>query len=1066
MSAFPERLLERAATIDERLSEVFAPLSGRKDDADLAARRLAAWCKAAANGDWGPFARRLKRDHLSLSEVLARFATSSFRGPSPRWIDDAGWIVAALASESPAPQNVQMATKSCATESCASEPCAFEPLLRPLIDQAESLLWAGLPEPATFARSARASLRQMLVQSLSDLSAAALYEVFAKMRDRDANTGHVTDKFSFERFCLEMRSGEFHRLFEERPVLLRLIATLTRQWIEVSREFVDRLRLDLPILCEAFDLGADAVVTQIEGSRSDRHNEGRSVLIVTFGNGAKVIYKPKDLRLDVAWHHLIERLNAATPPIDLRAVRAVARNGYGWTEFVEHTGCEDAPAVERYFRRAGALLALFHCFVATDMHQENIIAAGDHPVPIDLETLLQSPPLADATLDAESAAHEAAGELLSGSVMRVGLLPAYGRAPDNSVFAMGGLTSGWNSRVEIAWADIHTERMRPTRRNVVGSTNPNLPHRNGAYAAFADHFEAFVDGFQDYAHFLSRKMQSPDLGGVFDGFEGVPIRKVVRPTRFYSMLLQRLKNHRLMDDGAIWSAEADFIARLSNWNSLSDVTWPLNRAERAALLTLNVPHFTLPSDGAEICDSAGVRMQSGLPGGLAQARERARRFDADEIAWQVEVIRANAEPARPPATARIPAESASLPLTATQELFASEIDRIAAELATRAIRRDASAAWIGLDWLGDAEVYQLTRLGPDLYNGAAGIALFLAAHAQATEAPQSAELARAGIANLRSKLNDRNAARFARSLGIGGAAGLGSVIYALSVISKCLRDDDLLVDALTASRLMTDDVIASDRRLDVIGGSAGAIVGLLRLHRDTGSDDVLKRAVQCAEHLLRQERVGEPGSRSWAVQGLSKQALNGMSHGAAGFAYALGSLAVVTGREDFAAAAAECLAFENASYDADRKNWPDRRSEGEPGWPCQWCHGAPGIGMARAALLRQGALDAALLKTDLGNALAGTERGWRGKVDTLCCGAMGSVEFFCEAADALEREDVSEAATRRLAAVVDAARIAGGYRWNGGQSRFNLGLFRGLAGVGYTLLRRLDERLPNVLIWE
>ena len=29
-----------------------------------------------------------------------------------------------------------------------------------------------------------------------------------------------------------------------------------------------------------------------------------------------------------------------------------------------------------------------------------------------------------------------------------------------------------------------------------------------------------------------------------------------------------------------------------------------------------------------------------------------------------------------------------------------------------------------------------------------------------------------------------------------------------------------------------------------------------------------------------------------------------------------------------------------------------------------------------------------------------------------------------------------------------------------------LGLFRGLAGVGYTLLRQVDDSLPNVLIWE
>ena len=71
---------------------------------------------------------------------------------------------------------------------------------------------------------------------------------------------------------------------------------------------------------------------------------------------------------------------------------------------------------------------------------------------------------------------------------------------------------------------------------------------------------------------------------MFEGFAGLPVRKVVRATRFYSMLLQRLKNNRMMDDGVIWSAQADFMARLAEWDKDTDVFWPLQRAERSALL--------------------------------------------------------------------------------------------------------------------------------------------------------------------------------------------------------------------------------------------------------------------------------------------------------------------------------------------------------------------------------------------------------------------------------------------------------------------------------------------------
>jgi lantibiotic modifying enzyme len=111
-------------------------------------------------------------------------------------------------------------------------------------------------------------------------------------------------------------------------------------------------------------------------------------------------------------------------------------------------------------------------------------------------------------------------------------------------------------------------------------------------------------------------------------------------------------------------------------------------------------------------------------------------------------------------------------------------------------------------------------------------------------------------------------------------------------------------------------------------------------------------------------------------------------------------------------------------------------------------------------------LDAQALASDIKDALAGTERGWPGTVDTMCCGTLGIIEFFYEAGNALGRGELCELASRRLMAVLQTAASTGDYRWNAGDRQFNLGLFRGLAGVGYTLLRHIDGCLPNILIWE
>jgi lantibiotic modifying enzyme len=327
---------------------------------------------------------------------------------------------------------------------------------------------------------------------------------------------------------------------------------------------------------------------------------------------------------------------------------------------------------------------------------------------------------------------------------------------------------------------------------------------------------------------------------------------------------------------------------------------------------------------------------------------------------------------------------------------------------------------------------------------------------------------------LRKTMRGRNAARVARALGLGGASGLGSVIYALTLMGQLLGDDKLIADALVTANLFTDDLIAADHQFDITGGGAGAILALLKLHRQSRSSEVLRRAIECGEHLLRQARLGPEGRRSWAGRGAGGLALIGMSHGAAGFACAFASLAAATEREDFAGASAECVAFEDSSFSAEHHNWPRLYADGEATWSCQWCHGAAGIGLARIAMVKQRdsksepntGLDADVLLEDIRNALECVDRHWPGSVDTLCCGTLGNIEFVHEAGCVLGRNELRELAAQRLMAVLENAMSTGQYRWDVGKNKFNLGLFRGLSGVGYTLLRRIDVSLPNILVWE
>src|SRR5580692_3780249 len=91
VDAFYDRLRLRAATIDELLSDAVTASPDAEADADLAARRIAAWRRSSAAGDEALFARRLTRDGLTLPGLSRSFASvrPALATSPPAWLGDA-----------------------------------------------------------------------------------------------------------------------------------------------------------------------------------------------------------------------------------------------------------------------------------------------------------------------------------------------------------------------------------------------------------------------------------------------------------------------------------------------------------------------------------------------------------------------------------------------------------------------------------------------------------------------------------------------------------------------------------------------------------------------------------------------------------------------------------------------------------------------------------------------------------------------------------------------------------------------------------------------------------------
>jgi type 2 lantibiotic biosynthesis protein LanM len=357
-------------------------------------------------------------------------------------------------------------------------------------------------------------------------------------------------------------------------------------------------------------------------------------------------------------------------------------------------------------------------------------------------------------------------------------------------------------------------------------------------------------------------------------------------------------------------------------------------------------------------------------------------------------------------------------------------------------------------------------MGADLYGGLAGQALFLAYLGAVTEETRYTRMAREASTALRRRVErDRSSAR-----SIGGFNGWGGIIYALAHLGALWGEPAPLAEAEAIVGLLPD-LIESDERFDIIGGSAGCIGGLLVLQRIAPSDRTLAAAIRCGDRLLARARP-MPRGIGWLPKGLGTRPLAGFAHGAAGIAWALLELAARSGEGRFRAAAGEAIAYERTLFSAGAGNWLDVReregagSAGAGPAPCMtaWCHGAPGIGLARLRSLPH--LDDSTIRGEIGTALATTVAEGFGRNHTLCHGDLGNLDFVVQAAEALGDPRWRREADRRAARILEEIDREG---WLCGVPLEveSPGLMTGLAGIGYGLLRLAEPtRLPSVLVLE
>ncbi|MGW2374091.1 type 2 lanthipeptide synthetase LanM [Kitasatospora sp. NPDC001683] len=1021
-----------------------------------AARKLERWRAQAPfdRADW--FARRLAADGLDPDALRALLAEHP----------DA---LADRLGAHPWAEQLAAAFHGAATLDVPEEH-EFAGLVAPLLAAARDRLCAGLaaldlPPVGTPSLGTPEELAALALPALT----ATAHGIATRTVITELHVARLTGELTGD--TPELRYREFLdrlteperalRLLAEYPVLAVRLTTLAEQWADTTLTLFHRLAADLPALARTFADGHPlGRLIELTTGLGDPHRGGATVSSLTFEHGVRLVYKPRPLGAETHFQQLLHWLNPQLR-LPLRDLAHLAGDGYGWVAHVTAEPARDEAELSAFYHRAGTLAALMYVLDAVDCHAQNLLAVRDQPVLIDLEAILH-PDLHEPAKDL-SESERLARHRARHSVLRSGLLPERMWDEGNGgadISALGWDPANLPPRPVPVLVNRGTDELRLEYRRLPVEAPGSRPVPTGQPLRPADHLAELEAGFTEAYRLLAA--DKPQLRSLLRAFAADETRLLRRDTFEYRTLLNTACHPDLLRDALDQDRHLDRLWALAGWeeHALAFV-----EHERADLWRGDVPVFTIRPDSVDARSSTGAL----IPGvtdrpALDLALAKADGLGEEDLARQLQLLRLSvttADGAREPgrAVADAPREVFVAPGGDLASRALAKAVEAGEQLLREAYRGSADLAWTGPNWTPPGR-WAPAELGPDLYSGTAGIALFLHQLSLATGDPAHHEAAQAAEVTLRQQIR-RRADRFG-----GGLSGTGGVLFVLAHL-VAHHPDPALDELGTLVLQRVTATAAEDTQHDLLAGNAGTIGGLLAWEAVRPGPAVTAALAACAERLVQSATPHPEGGAGWLPASLAETAsrpLAGFAHGGSGIAWALARAGHRLGDPRLPQLALAAVEYEHTLFDADAANWRDVREDDGPDAPsfsALWCHGAAGIALARTTLAELLPEQRELLLAERDTALATVLREGFGHNSSLCHGDLGNLEALH-----LAGAPWQPATHQQAHATLHTLDTTG---WTCGLPHgvHSPSLMVGLAGIGHGLLRlAAPGTTPSVLLLE
>ncbi|MEH7041328.1 type 2 lantipeptide synthetase LanM [Bacillus pseudomycoides] len=844
-------------------------------------------------------------------------------------------------------------------------------------------------------------------------------------------------------------------LFNSYPVMVRLMVETVHSTVDAMFEIVYHYTEDRDQLIELF--GEDFnTLTSIDLGAGDTHQNGRTVAMLNFNNKGKLVYKPRSLKTDELFNELLTWINKKGFKKPLKNLTVLSRDEYGYQEFITGSECNTLQEVESFYYRQGGYIALFYILNSTDFHHENIIADGEYPIFIDLETLFSNTIEFNNKLTDNKSAFMKLSLDIKDSVFQSLMLPAKFSDDPLINYDLSGLGVSGELEVEPsavnALDNIYSDQIKMVKQTVKLQEFNNTPRIKQKKTNASEHVQEIINGFTDmYKLILNNKKEFTLENGPLYSFQETFARQVFRATEAYSRFVSASIHPEYLKNGV--DRESLFYYLWHGIN-LQPKFSRIAKYEVQDLLRTDIPYFTFKVGSTSLFSADKIEIKDFFDKtSIDIIKEKLNKLSSADHDRQVEFIKlslsaiaTNDQQEYTPYGFKEVEKSLLDTKNYHNDQFLNEAKKIGDEIVDRAIVGDnfKDALWFGLN-LDNNEQFKLSPISIDLYNGSLGIVLFLGILAKETNDEKYKKYAVAGLNYIEEKVTHT------KLHSTSAFSGYSSISYAYAYLGKIWNDQKFIDKSREYITKIDSLLIENETIYDFVGGLSSSLLVLVRLYKKFNFTELKPICDLVAQKLLSQA----------SDQIKTNTLLTGLAHGASGYAWPLLEYAYKMDQNHLLNNILAILDYENSKVNVNQDNWLDLRGSEKPDAPAFWCHGAGGIGTSR--LMMSQLIEDATINDDLQKCIDILMTKGFGISHTLCHGDFGNIDFLLTYAQITKNNEYTKI-SREIGKYVLKQKEENG-KWNFDQNGdVNIfGFMIGTSGIGFELLRLNNPDIPSVL---